>query len=402
MANLLWGKVYYNSIFAGYLREEPGNSISFKYDSNYLDTRQPAIAHTLPLREASYVSRDGLLPFFDNLVAEGWLEQAQKRLLGKRTLSRFELLLAFGQDCAGAVSVLDPEPEKFSAALLDEHDPKEIALMTSRASLSGIQPKIMLIEKNGKLKPAKSNELSTHIAKFRSHGHNNLLVNEYLTSKAFQALLPDDGIVDLSIVEIGGFSEPALVIKRFDRVSGARVHFEEFNQLLDRKSIAKYDASHRDMADFIKNTNGCLPTEIYRLYGRILAGILLGNTDMHLKNFAMFHRPEGLRLTPSYDQVSAVIYGYKTMALDIGEASNLKISSLKPEHVITLGEEFGLSLGAIHMLVQSLSRHLLAAKEAIFEAPHGSPTFKTQLIKLMESRWNKTFASIGQSLSKKR
>ncbi len=51
------------------------------------------------------------------------------------------------------------------------------------------------------------------------------------------------------------------------------------------------------MADFIRATPGCLPVEIYRLYLRILAGLLLGNTDMHFKNFAMFHTPEGLRLT---------------------------------------------------------------------------------------------------------
>src|SRR3989338_448150 len=333
MANFLWGKVYYNEVFAGYLREEPGNSVSFIYDSSYLNNTQPQISNTLPLTDIPYVSRDGLLPFFDNLVAEGWLEQAQTRLLWKRSLSRFELLLAFGQDCSGAVSVLDPEPERLTEIFLNKHDPKEMSLMTSRASLSGVQPKIMLVEKNGKLAPAKINELSTHIAKFRSQGHSNLLVNEYLTTKAFQQLLPEDDVAELSLGEIEGFSEPALIIKRFDRVSGKRIHFEEFNQLLDKKSIDKYNGLHRDMAVFMKSTKACLPIQVYRLYGRILAGILLGNTDMHFKNFAMFQRPEGFRLTPSYDQVSATTYGYKTMALAIGGVSNIKISNLKSQHI---------------------------------------------------------------------
>ena len=194
MANLLWGKVYYQDVFAGYLREEPGNAMSFTYDPSYLDVLKPAIAHTLPLLEGPFLSQDGLHPFFDNLVAEGWLEQAQTRLLGKRRLSRFELLLAFGQDCAGAVSVVDPEQQKLSQAMIDLDDPKEIALLTSRASLSGVQPKITLIEQDGKLTPARSNELSSHIAKFRSQGHDDLLVNEYLTTQAFQALLPEDNI----------------------------------------------------------------------------------------------------------------------------------------------------------------------------------------------------------------
>ena len=401
MANFLWGKVYYKDQFSGYLREEPGNVVSFIYDETYLNSGQPAIAFTLPLQATAFISPDGLLSFFDNLVAEGWLEQAQTRLLGKRKLSRFELLLAFGADCAGAVSVMDPEPEKLSSAMLDLDDPKEMALMTSRASLSGVQPKIMLVEKNGKLLPAQMGQLSTHIAKFKSHGHDDLLVNEYLTTRAFQALLPDDDVVDLKIGEIDGFSEPALIIKRFDRVAGERVHFEEFNQLLDRKSADKYEASHQEMADFIRTTKGCLPVETYRLYARVLAGILLGNTDMHLKNFAMFHGSGGLRLTPSYDQVSAVIYNYKTLALSIGGASNLRVGNLKPKHVFKLGEEFGLLPAAVDMLIQKLQKNMPAAKQAITEAPIGSSAFKNQLIKLMETRWNGTFALIGQSLLKK-
>lgn len=401
MANFLWGKVYYQEYFAGYLREEPGHVVSFTYDETYLSSGQPAIAYTLPLQRAAFLSTQGLLPFFDNLVAEGWLEQAQTRLLGKRKLSRFELLLGFGTDCAGAVSVRDPEPEKLTSALLDLEDPKEMALMTSRASLSGVQPKIMLVEKNGQLFPARMNELSTHIAKFKSHGHDDLLVNEYLTTKAFQVLLPDDFVVDLKLGEINRFSEPALIIKRFDRVLGERIHFEEFNQLLDRKSMNKYEASYWEMADFIRSTKGCLPAENYRLFGRILAGILLGNTDMHLKNFAMFHRTEGLRLTPSYDQVCAAMYDYKTLALSIGGASNLRIGNLKPKHVLKLGEEFGLQAAGINMLIQKLSKNLPAAKQAIAEASVGSSAFRNQLINFMEARWNGTFALIGQNLLKK-
>lgn len=67
----------------------------------------------------------------------------------------------------------------------------------------------------------------------------------------------------------------------------------------------------------------CLPAEIYRLYLRILAGLLLGNTDMHLKNFAMFCTDAGLRLSPAYDAISASLYGYKTIALSIDGAANL-------------------------------------------------------------------------------
>ncbi len=56
--------------------------MSFTYDTSYLNAEQPAIAYTLSLRPEPFISQSGLPPFFDNLVAEGWLEEAQTRLLG--------------------------------------------------------------------------------------------------------------------------------------------------------------------------------------------------------------------------------------------------------------------------------------------------------------------------------
>ncbi len=446
MANLLWGKVYFNDMFAGFLREEPGDRITFTYDDSYISAENPAIAHTLPVRAAPHISNNGLHPFFDNLVSEGWLEHAQSRLLGKREVKRFELLLAFGFDCAGAVSVVDPEPSKLTQAMLDIDDPKEMAVLTSRASLSGVQPKLTVVEENGIFRPARIDEISTHIVKFPSANHPDLIENEYLTSQAFKALLPDDEIVELSIGEIKGLDDPALIIKRFDRElthleegfgggsgSGAgfgdgsgygggsasgfgypdgsgdsihpslfeikRIHFEEFNQLLGRRSNAKYTGAHKDMAEFILQTDGCLPTQAYMLYRRILAGLLLGNTDMHFKNFAMLHTTQGLRFTPSYDQVAASLYQYKTVALSIAGASDLPIGNLKPANMIRLGEEFGLSPAAINMAVDGLIKNFNMAKQAISDAEFGSDNLKNNLIKLMEKRWNGTFALIGKTLS---
>lgn len=402
MANLLWGNIYYQDKFAGMLRQEPGERMSFTYNESYLQNNYPRLAYTLPLQSAPFLSQRGLHPFFDNLVAEGWLEGAQARLLGKRGVSRFELLLAFGSDCAGAVSIADPDPASLSQKMLDLTDPREMAVLTSRVSLSGVQPKLALIEEKGKLRPAKINELSTHIGKFPSPGHDDIVINEYLTTLAFKALLANDDIVDLWIDNIEGFKEPLLIIKRFDRAGGERLHFEEFNQLLGKESQAKYDGSYKDMADFIRGCGVGLPTEVYHLFVRILAGILLGNTDMHLKNFAMFHKPEGLRLTPTYDQVAAALYDYKSMALAIGGARDRLIGNLNHRSIIRLGEEFALPNNAIDMAVKTLGKNREQALHAIENAPVGSIALKTKLVEFMEKRWNGTFALIGPSLSKKR
>jgi serine/threonine-protein kinase HipA len=403
MAKHLWAHIYYQNTFVGILKEEPGYRMSFIYDTSYLSSNNPAIAHTLPLQEAAFISSAGLHPFFDNLVSEGWMEEAQTRLLGQRQVTRFELLMAFGRDCAGAVSVVDPESTELTQALLNLDDPMDMAVMTGRASLSGVQPKLALVEDKGVFFPAKIGELSTHIGKFPSQHHADLVLNEYLTMQAFKALLPDDSVADLSIGAVSGISQPALIIKRFDREEGGqRIHFEEFNQLLGRTSKAKYNGSYKEMADFLYTTPGTLKiTEVYKLYRRILAGILLGNTDMHSKNFAMFNTSNGFRLTPSYDQVAAVLYEYKTMALKMTGSADMPIGSLKASNIIRLGEEFGLNSDMIEMACDGLKKNLEGAKEIIQRTSFGSKQLKKELIEFVEKRWNGTFALIGKSLSKK-
>ncbi len=91
--------------------------------------------------------------------------------------------------------------------------------------------------RDNKYVPASGGDKSTHIAKFLSLSHSDLIVNEYLTMMAFKSLLPEDVIAEVSIAEVVGICEPALIVKRFDRIETGSIHFEEFNQLLGRFSL---------------------------------------------------------------------------------------------------------------------------------------------------------------------
>src|ERR1017187_2214768 len=93
MAQTLHGNVYYQTTFAGVLREEPDGRYAFTYQEDYLEAGNPAIAFPLPLQLGPRYSRSGLHPFFDNLVSEGWLANAQARALGIQTNDRFGRLL---------------------------------------------------------------------------------------------------------------------------------------------------------------------------------------------------------------------------------------------------------------------------------------------------------------------
>lgn len=402
MAQTQWGKVYLKDIYAGRLQEEPGGRCVFTYDPSFIESKQPAIAHTLPVRAQPYISERGLHPFFDNLAAEGWFRNAQARALGIDPGSRFGLLLGFGHDLAGAVSVEDPEPAERKQ--LDHADEATIAALLGKASLSGIQRKLLVVKEGATYRPVGPNELSTHIAKLPSGNLTDLLKLEYLTTQAVRALLPDDETVDMDIVLLPSIKEDALIIPRFDRTSsGKRIHFEEFNQLLGKYSgDDKYAGAYEDMGEFILHTPSCIPAEAGRLLRRILACLLVGNTDAHFKNFAMFHTRDGLRLTPSYDLVAASVYpDFQTIALQLGGATNLAIGSLQPKHVLATASHFGLTGEALVSAVNQIGRRLPYALTTIEQSTVGAKPLRDNLQQKLEKRWKGSFASTGQLLSRK-
>ncbi|HEY5569438.1 MAG TPA: HipA domain-containing protein [Gammaproteobacteria bacterium] len=403
MAKALWGKVYLKDVYAGRLQEEPGGRCVFTYDAPYLDSERPAaIAHTLPLRREPYTAERGLHPFFDNLVAEGWFRNAQARALGIDSDNRFALLLGFGHDLAGAVSVEDPEPAERQA--VDHADEATIAALLGRASLSGVQRKLLVVKDGNAFRPVGPDELSTHIAKLPSGNLAGLLELEYLTTQAVRALLPGEDIVDTEIVHLAAIKEDALIIPRFDRTSsGKRIHFEEFNQLLGKYSgDDKYEGAYEDLGQFVLRTPSCIPAEADRLLRRILACLLTGNTDAHFKNFAMFHARDGLRLTPAYDLVAGSVYPeYQTIALQIAGAKNLGLGQLHAKHIVAMSESFGVNPDALVSAVEQLGKRLPQALAAIEKSATGSEPLKKKLQETMERRWNGSFASTGQLSSKR-
>lgn len=401
MATKQYGKVYLYDRYAGILAEEPGNRFAFTYDESYIEGNYPPVSITLPLSNTPHYCERGLHPYFDNLVAEGWLRDTQVRALGVHKNNRFALLLAFGRDCIGAVSIVDPEPREIRALELD--DPEQLAALAGRASLSGVQPKMTAKKAGNEYVPATQELGSSHIAKLPSRTLPDILELELLTLRAAATLLPDDQIAEAEIAPVGDQIPKALLIKRFDRDSGGnKRHFEEFNQLFGKFSEDKYEGAYEDMGQFIRKTSRCVPAEADTLYRRILVAILTGNTDAHLKNFAMFHTQEGLRLTPYYDLVAAAIYKeYQTLALQIAGAKDIRVGDIKPKHLILLGESYGLPHAAIKLAVDDLGKRLEKAKETILQTEQVPTSLKDNLIQLMEKRWNGNFSSIGQHLLKR-
>jgi serine/threonine-protein kinase HipA len=399
MAIRLYGSVFYETIVAGTLEQVPDGRFAFTYDATYVIGGKPQIAYTLP-RQVEPLYSFGLPPFFDNLVAEGWLARAQARALGIAGDDRFARLLAFGMDCPGAVSVIDPRPAR--APDLTIGSGEEIAALANRASISGVQPKLYALRGDNGFRPARQGEPSTHIAKLPSPELYGMVELEFLTTRAAAALLPDDRIVSIEVAAVEQVQGPCLLVERFDRTADhVKIHFEEFNQLLGRPAEAKYEGSYGEMAAFI-SAHQVVQREqdVDRLFRRVLTCILLGNNDAHLKNFALLYTHDGFRLGPFYDIVASTLYPrYKNegMALRLGDGANPRaLSDLSPKHLLALTSSFGLSASALTVAVRDLRRRLPAAEAAIGSSPVGGAQWKEELTNLMRRRWNGTFDSIGK------
>lgn len=94
--------VYYQGRLAGVIKNIEDEYI-FTYDDEYLVGGIP-LSFRLPLREEPFISEE-LMPFFENLVSEGWLRKLQSQQQKIDEHDRFGLLLSNGKDLVGAVTV---------------------------------------------------------------------------------------------------------------------------------------------------------------------------------------------------------------------------------------------------------------------------------------------------------
>ena len=99
------GIVSLDGIRVGRIRET-ADGTEFTYDSAYLQPPNALpISLTMPVRAEPYRSR-GLIPFFENLLPEGWLLELSTTKLKISKDDAFGLLLATTADCIGAVEVV--------------------------------------------------------------------------------------------------------------------------------------------------------------------------------------------------------------------------------------------------------------------------------------------------------
>jgi len=98
------------------------------------------------------------------------------------------------------------------------------------------------------------------------------------------------------------------VIRRFDRVGrDQRLHVEDFAQLSGATRDTKYASSLEQIAMLVETHCSFPAVEKAALARRLLFCFLIGNEDMHLKNFSLIVEQGIIRLAPAYDLLNTTL-----------------------------------------------------------------------------------------------
>ena len=99
------------------------------------------------------------------------------------------------------------------------------------------------------------------------------------------------------------------ITRRIDRTDdGRKLPMEDMCQLSGRLTEQKYQASYETIAKLIERYSSVAKLDIINFWEQVVFSWIVGNADMHLKNFSLFsEKPGKYVLTPTYDQVSTAI-----------------------------------------------------------------------------------------------
>lgn len=278
-------------------------------------------------------------PFFSNLLPEGPLRRYLADRAGVQQTREFFLLWMLGRDLPGAVTVHPSE----GADAPSDHDrtDSEARPTALRFSLAGVQLKFSAFKNTGRAGgltiPAEGTG-GSWIVKLPSQQYSGVPENEFamMTIAGMMGMdVPEIQLVDIDTVSglpqgLGELQGQALAISRFDRTANGLVHIEDFAQVFGVFPDHKYDkGNYRSIARVLGIETG--PADVAEFIRRLVFSTLIGNGDMHLKNWSLIYPDRRTpALSPAYDLLSTIPYieGEDTAALNFSRTKKMAALSL--------------------------------------------------------------------------
>ncbi len=372
--------VYIGSSKVGRYSRTSGGATSFRYDSDWLSSeRALPISLSMPLSDrlwsgvqaTSYF--DGLLPD-DRKVREKIAAREQADSAGI-----FDLLAVIGRDCVGALRFIpegmdpgDPAKMEYRPVSDDEIAARIASLGTNplgvnaehddfRISIAGVQEKTAFLRNDDQsdagewqlpLGPTPTSHIFKPAMKQGPAGadFSDSPWNEWFCLMLCRALGLETANAEVLI--FGG--KPVIVVERFDRTwqDGVlyRLPQEDICQALGVPPVQKYECdSGPGIADILKFLNGAIvPYEDRMNFMKTqIVFWLLSAIDGHAKNFSIFLSPDGYRLTPLYDVMSAAPYPEfpvqkVKLAMSLGNKNHYHLNQIQLRHFYQTGQQSGL------------------------------------------------------------
>ena len=384
----------------GTLTRVSGDQTLFAFDEAYIaDAGRPVLGLGFKDKLGQLITsfrpyQARLMPFFSNLLPEGHMRTYLAEGVGVNPEREFFLLWALGADLPGAITIRPADGEALPPYAADGDDDhrdergrRENAL---RFSLAGVQLKLSAVNENtgGLTIPARGIG-GSWIVKLPSREYEGVPENEYSMMTLARMIgmdVPAIELVDVSSIDNipEGIAAPegqALTIERFDRrEDGTAVHSEDFAQIFGLYPKDKYSrASSMNIASVIAAESG--RTDIAEFIRRLTFNTLIGNADMHVKNWSMIYPDrQKAALAPAYDFVSTIPYIQD-------EQAALKFSRTKRFDEFTLDELAHLAARAMlpEKLVLDAARETVALFHQNWQTEKANLPLHADVIKAIEA-----------------
>ncbi len=323
-----------------------GDRAFFAFEEAYLnDVNRPVLSQSFFTQTGGIIpetktTQTRLPPFFSNLLPEGHLRTYLAARGGIKPAREFKLIKLLGEDLPGAV-VIKSLVGMGASQGGEEEEQQSSEEAPYRFSLAGVQLKFSaLAESTGGLTIPASGVGGDWIIKLPAQNFAHVPENEWAMLHLAGEIgipVPETRLIDLSEIyglpDLGVLSSTkALAVKRFDRGEvGKRIHIEDFAQVYNVFPGDKYSrVSYTNIANMVWTLTG--ENGLVDYIRRLVFSIMIGNGDMHLKNWSFIYPNERTpRLSPAYDFVSTVPYLP-------GDKLALNLSGTKDMSAISLGQ----------------------------------------------------------------
>ncbi len=179
----------------------------------------------------------------------------------------------------------------------------------------------------------------------------------------------------------------AYVTKRFDRKDGKKIAVEDLCQLSELLTEQKYQSSYERVGKIISQFTNNPGEHVLRFFEILVFSFIVGNNDMHLKNFSLNTQDESnIVLSPAYDLLSVrILISSKDDPEEMALNLNGKKNKIKFDDFLSLGENLKIPQKVCRMVI----KNQIEKKNEMFEMIKKSfvtTKNKKGLLKIIEER----------------